>query len=328
MASQAIYLPDARDLDVLDVHPLREMEDANHLLDDHAALMKSYEDNGYLLLRNVLDPQSVRIARDAMLAVAVRQGLIEPGDDVGIWTGKPLSGALEDSPEFSGISRRLIEHPVNRAAMEKILGEPACPVPIVQYRIYPPHGPATAVHQDGFFSPGIQAYKPVWVPLTRCSREMGGLMVAVGQNRRGYFNNLARPSPFPLPEGLIPEDSWATTDYEPGDVLIVHPYTPHGARPNTSDRLRVTLDTRVQSAQHPTALAVTVTSVTPQSLTVDAGDLGELCLGVDEETLVRVVHPGIREPFSRFAEVTKPGMRLVLVRDGARAVMLRKASEG
>ena len=263
-----------------------------------------------------------------MLAVAARHGLIDPGDEVGAWTGKPLSGALEDSPEFSGISRRLIEHPVNCAMMEMILGEPACPVPIVQYRIYPPHGPATAVHQDGFFSPGIQAYKPVWIPLTPCSRAMGGLMIAIGQNRRGYFNNLAKPSPFPLPEGLIPDDCWGTTDYEPGDVLIVHPYTPHGSRPNTSDRLRVTLDTRVQSAQYPTALPVTVKSVTPHSLTVDAGDLGEQSFSVDKETLVRVVHPGIREPFSRFAEVTRPGMRLVLVRDGDRAVMLRKASEG
>ena len=48
MASQAVYLPDAQDLDVLDVHPARDLEDANHLLGDHAALIQSYEDNGYL----------------------------------------------------------------------------------------------------------------------------------------------------------------------------------------------------------------------------------------------------------------------------------------
>lgn len=328
MASRAIHLPDAEDLNVHDIHPSRELEDSSHLLNDHAALMRSYEADGYLLLRNVLNIPSVETARDAMLAVAARHGLIEEGDTSAVWTGKPLPSAMEESSEFSGISRRLIDHPENRAMMEKILGQPACPVPIVQYRIYPPHGPVTAVHQDGFHSPGIQEYKPVWIPLTPCSREMGGLMVAIGQNHRGYFNNLAKPSPFPLPVGVIPEDSWGTTDYEPGDVLIVHPYTPHGARPNISNRLRVTLDTRVQSAKHPTALAVTVKSVTPQSLTVDADDLGERTFSVDDDTFIRVVNPGIREPFSRFAEVTKPGMRLVLVRDDERAVMLRKASEG
>lgn len=328
MSSRALYLPEAEDLDVRDVYPSRDLEQSNHLLGDHAALTKSYEDNGYLLLRKILNPRSVEIARDAMLAVAARLGLIDPGDELGIWTGKPLPKGTEDSPEFRGIARSLIEHPENRTTMEKMLGEPACPVPIVQYRIYPPNGPATAVHQDGFASPGIQDYKPIWIPLTPCTREMGGLMVAIGQNHRGYFNNLAKPSPYPLPVGVIPEDSWGTTDYEPGDMLIVHPYTPHGSRPNISNRLRVSFDTRVQSARHPAALAVTVKLVTPKSLTVDADGLGEQTYAVDEDTYIRVVHPGIREPFDRFAEVTKPGMRLVLVREGDRAVMLRKASEG
>ena len=43
---------------------------------------------------------------------------------------------------------------------------------------------------------------------------------------------------------------------------------------------------------------------------------------------VRVLDPGVREPFERFAEVTKSGMRLVVVMDGDYAVMLRTASEG
>ncbi|MBV1688971.1 phytanoyl-CoA dioxygenase family protein [Novosphingobium sp. G106] len=327
MAARALNLPDAEDLNVLDVHPLREMEPSNHLLEDHAALMRSYEENGYLLLRQILNPESVAEARDAMLAVAAQVGLTEPGDSTGVWTGKPFLPGMEESPEFSGISHRLIEHPENRAVLEKILGERLSVVPIVQYRIYP-HGPGTAVHQDGFQSPGIKDYKPVWIALAPCDRTMGGLMVAVGQNKRGFFNNIAKPAPYPVPEGVIPADSWATTDYQPGDVLIVHPYTPHGARPNVSNRLRVSFDTRVQSARNPSAMAVTVKSVTPDSITVDADELGERTFKVDEDTFVRVVHPGVREPFNKFSEVTKPGMRLVLVREGDRVAMLRKASEG
>jgi ectoine hydroxylase-related dioxygenase (phytanoyl-CoA dioxygenase family) len=325
--SEALRLPEARDLEVRDVVPHGELKSCNHLLDDHAALMRFYEENGYILLRQVLEPSSVARARDEMLAVAARHGLVAPGDEQGVWTGTSAN-IHEESPEFSGISRRLIEDPANLAVMEKVLGEPACVVPIVQYRLYPPNGPITRIHQDGFYSPGIQDYKPVWVALTPCQRELGGLMLAVGQNRRGYFHNLAKPSPFPVPVGVIPDESWSTTDYMPGDVLIVHPYTPHASRPNTSNRLRITFDTRVQSARNPSAMAVTVKAVTPQSVTVETEVFGERTYGVDAQTFVRVLDPGIREPFERFAEVTKPGMRLVLVAEGERAVMLRKAAEG
>lgn len=327
MSVQALNLPDAKDLNVLDCEPRGELESCNHLLDDFPALQRFYEDNGYVLLRQVLHKPSVEEARDAMLAIAARHGLVRPGDPTGTWTGKVVDPIPEESVEYAGISRRMFAYPENLAVMAKVLGEPACMVPNVQYRLYPPNGPITIVHQDGFYSPGIHDYKPVWVTLTPCQREVGGLMVAVRQNKRGYFHNLAKPSPFPVPEGVIDPSSWATTDYMPGDVLIVNPYSPHASRPNRSDRLRVTFDTRVQSARKPSALAATVKSVTANSITVDAEGFGERTYSVSEQTFIRVLNPGIREPFARFAEITKPGMRLLVVIDGDRAVMLRKAAE-
>ena len=324
--TQGLHLPDAQDLNVRDVRPRQVLQSCNHLLDDHAALTRFYEDNGYVLLRQVLNRESVIEARDAMLAVAARHGLVEPGDAEAKWTGKPFAGGMEESPEFNGISLRLVEHPDNLKVLAKVLGEKPCMVPNVQYRTYPPHGPVTIVHQDGFYSPGIQDYKPVWIPLVPCPKEVGGLMVAVGQNKRGYFHNLAKPTPFPVPVGVIPEDSWATTDYEPGDVLLVHPYSPHASMPNTSDRLRITFDTRVQSAARPSAVAATVVAVTPNSITLDAEVIGRRTLRVDHDTYLRPIDPGIREPFERFAEVTKPGMRLVAVMDNDYLVMLRKAT--
>jgi len=327
MSVQALNLPDAKDLNALDCEPRGELESCNHLLEDFPALQRFYEDNGYLLLRQVLHKPSVEEARDAMLAIAARHGLVRPGDPTGAWTGQAIAPIPEESPEYAGISRRMFEYAENLAVMAKVLGEPACMVPNVQYRLYPPNGPITIVHQDGFYSPGIHDYKPVWVTLTPCQREVGGLMVAVRQNKRGYFHNLAKPSPFPVPEGVIDPSSWATTDYMPGDVLFVHPYSPHASRPNRSNRLRVTFDTRVQSARNPSALAATVKSVTATSITVDADGLGERTYAVGEQTFIRVLNPGVREPFARFAEITKPGMRLLVVIDGDRAVMLRKAAE-
>lgn len=328
MIVDMINRPEADDLDVADVRAEGELESCNHLLADRQALERFYEEKGYILLRGVLDPITVTQARDAMLAVAAGLGLTEPGDPTGKWTGKPLPGGMEESDLYAGIAKRLIEHPANLAVLEQVLGEPACAVPIVQYRTYPPHSKLGTVHQDGFYSPGIQDYKPVWITLTPCTRDMGGLAIAVGQNRRGYFHNVGKPNPFPIPRDAIPADSWATTDYMPGDVLLVHPCTPHCGLANTTDRLRVSFDSRVQSAAHPSAVAATVTGFTTDSVTVDADHIGQCTLTVDKDSFIRPINPGIREPFEGFANYMQPGMRLVVVRDGDRAVMLRKAAEG
>jgi len=326
MATQAINMPDAQDIDTLAIKPKREFEDCTALLDDHEALNRFYEDNGYLFFRHALSPQSVAQARDEMLAVAAdNYGMVAKGDLTAKWTGKPLMGFSEEGPEFSGISRRLIEDPSNQEFLAKVMGEPACMVPNVQYRIYPPKGPVTPVHQDGFYSPGIADYRPIWTALVDCPRNVGGLMVAVGEHKRGYFHNLGKPTPFPIPEGLVDPDTWATTDYEAGDVLVVHPYAPHAAMPNTSDQLRVTLDTRVQAARNPAAFSATVQSVTPTSVTVKADDpaIGDVTLDVNEDSFIRVRDRGVRESFSGFAEYTVPGMNLLVVRDGSKATMLR-----
>jgi len=328
MSAQALSIPNAPDLEISDIHPLRELESVNHLLDDHAALMRFYDENGYILLRNVLSPASIARARQEMFAVLERHGAIAPGDTQGVWTGKPFPGDMEESAEFSGISKRLVEDPANLKLMEKILGEPACMVPNVQYRAYAPGSAFGRVHQDGFYSPGIQDYKPVWITLTDCDRKMGGLALAVGQNKRGYFHNLAKPPTFSIPRDAIPADSWATTDYRAGDALIVHPYTPHTGMPNGSNRFRVSFDTRVQSAKNPSAVAATVKSVTPNSITVQIDERGEKTFNVDKECFIRVRSPGVREKFEDFANITKPGMRLIVVSEGNRAVMLRKAAEG
>ncbi|WP_313808440.1 phytanoyl-CoA dioxygenase family protein [Sphingobium sp.] len=328
MTVDVINRPEADDLQVQDVVAAGELESCNHLLDDPAALNRFYEDNGYILLRGVFDPDTVARARDEMLAVAAQMGLVEPGDPTGRWTGKALPASMEESDLYAGIAKRLIEDPANLSVMEKVLGEPACSVPIVQYRTYPPHSKLGTVHQDGFYSPGIQDYRPVWVSLTPCTRDMGGLALAVGQNKRGYFHNVGKPNPFPIPRDAIPDESWATTDYIPGDVLIVHPCTPHCGLPNTSDRLRISFDSRVQSAANPSAVAGTVTAFTPNSVTVDADRVGEITLSVDEDSYLRPVNPGVREKFEDFVDYMKPGMRLVVVRDGDRTVMLRRAAEG
>lgn len=323
MNTAPINRPDAQDCKVLDIDPKGELASCNALLGDMLALNRFYEENGYLLFRQVLDRGSINEARDAMLAIAADLGLVRPGDSEALWTGKPFAGGMEENPVFNGIAKRLTDHPANRAFLTQVLGDAPCMVPTVQYRTYAPDSPLGPIHQDGFYSPGIQDYRPLWITLTPCPREVGGLMIAVGQTRRGYLHNVGKPSPFPIPADAIPADSWASTDYLPGDVLVVHPLTPHCGQPNRSNRLRISFDTRVQSANNPRSMAATVKAVTPDSITVETDDFGERTLTVDADTFLRPVNPGVREPFEKFAEITRPGMRLQVVVDGQRATMLR-----
>lgn len=326
MSTNALNMPNAKDIDPLAIIPSKEFKDCTDLLDDHDSLNEFYEENGYLFFRGALSSRSVARARDEMLAIAAdRFGLVRKGDPTAKWTGTPLKDFSEDGAEFAGISRRLIEDPSNQEFLANVLGEPAAMVPLVQYRLYPPNGPVTPVHQDGFYSPGIHGYRPVWTALVDCPREVGGLMIAVGQHKRGFFHNLAKPKTFAVPDGVIDPDSWTTADYKAGDVLVVHPLSPHAGTPNRSDRLRVTLDTRVQSAKNPRAFSATVKAVTPNSLTVTADEaVGEVTVSVGRDTFIRVRDPGFREDFDHFVEYTRPGMRLLVVRDAENhAQMLR-----
>ena len=327
MAVESISLPGAEPLTVNDINPVRELEDCNHLLGDHEALMRFHDEKGYILLRDVISHEALDRCREEMFAFMVRHGLIEPGATEPVWTGKPFPGGMEESPEFSGISRRLVEHPENLKVMAQILGEPAAMIPIVQYRTYPPGGSTTGPHQDGFYSPGIKNYKPVWLPITNCEREVGGLAVAVGQCNSGYFHNLAVP-PFNIPLGVIPADSWATTDYYPGDVLVLNPYAPHASMPNTSNRCRVTIDTRVQSAAHPRVLLADVLEAKPDSIRVRSTDGLERNFRVDDDTFIRIEHPGVRQSIEDYVANTEVGRRIVVIFDGDHAETLRRASEG
>ena len=74
-----------------------------------------------LLFRQVLDIGSITEARDAMLAIAADFGLVRPGDSEALWTGKSFAGGMEENPIFSGIAKRLTDHPGNQPFLTQVL---------------------------------------------------------------------------------------------------------------------------------------------------------------------------------------------------------------
>lgn len=328
MQATSVTLEGAIDIDAASVRPTGGLLDSNDALEDFAELTRRYDDQGYLLFRSVLDQGSITKALRRMMAVMARHGIVAADATEPVWTGVPLQGAHEESTEFKGICRDLLEAPENLAVFEKILGEPVCPVPIVQYRSYPPLSPLGVVHQDGFYNQGIHGFRPVWIPLMKIDDEVGGLALAAGRHKQGLVHNLAKPPNFPIAAQSIPEDCWATTTYFPGDVLIVHPHTPHVGLANRSDRVRFSIDTRVQSAANPCVLLGDVVATDAGSMTLRTAD-GDRRLAVDGGTYIRTGESrGSRVPLEKFVDVTEIGMRVVAAVSGSHATMIRRASEG
>jgi ectoine hydroxylase-related dioxygenase (phytanoyl-CoA dioxygenase family) len=148
----------------------------------------------------------------------------------------------------------------------------------------------------------------------------------VRQCNRGYFHNVAKSPPH-IPDGVIPDDAWATTDYFPGDVLVLNPFTPHASMPNRSNRCRVTLDTRIQSAADPRVIVGDVVGANDNAITVRKGDGSQATFKVDDETMIRIQSPGIPEKRSEYAHRVEVGRAVLVVRDGDRAVMLRRTND-
>ena len=97
------------------------------------------------------------------------------------------------------------------------------------------------IHYDYGVS-GVQDMLTSWIPLMEIPVQIGGLAVQPG----GHLGPPRRPRPL-----SATEPGWATTSYEPGDVIIFHCLTPHAALPNRGSTLRISGDFRWQRPDQP-----------------------------------------------------------------------------
>jgi len=230
---------------------MRELVDSTAVQADQAGLWRRLADDGYLFFRRLLRPADVQAAYESVHAEL----------SLGGWTdgdGHPASprralqfrDALAD-PSFraalaSRALNRLAYRPPLRGVIRLILGAGAFSYPVKVLRVVYPEarGAVTRgryVHQD-FATSGVQDMLTTWLPLMDIPAQLGGLAVLPG-------SHLGPPlSPWLLPANEL---GWATTDYQPGDVLVFHCLTAHAALPNHADRLRISADFRWQAADQP-----------------------------------------------------------------------------
>ena len=230
---------------------MRELADSTALRADPAALRQRLASDGYLFFRRLLRPADVSAAYDSVRAELALGGWLDPP---GVRPGPPPAASFADAladPSFRAAlaSRglnRLAYLPPLRGAVRLILGASAFCYPVKVLRTVYPESPTTVtrgryVHQD-FAVSGVQDMLTSWLPLMRIPPQLGGLAVLpgsqLGKPRRPWLLRADAPG-------------WATTDYQPGDVLLFHCLTSHAALPNHSDQLRISADFRWQAADQP-----------------------------------------------------------------------------
>jgi hypothetical protein len=98
------------------------------------------------------------------------------------------------------------------------------------------------VHQDASYNKHMSNFITCWTPLVETDEKCGGVEVFWGSGNLGEIE--VEQTDFWL-EGL-PKDEYETyyENMKPGDILLLNPNVLHASRPNTSERIRISIDFR------------------------------------------------------------------------------------
>ena len=257
----------ARELELGGKHLAGELREANGILGDPAALRARMEEDGYLLIRGLQERDRVMAARRVVLESLAAAEQLDPAAP--LMDGVLRSGAkgafyggtkhITHSPEFLA----LVESPEIMNFFEQFLGGAVLTYSYKWLRAVAT-GQQTGAHYDiVYMGRGTQNVFTCWTPLGDVPLAEGPLAVLVGSHRferiretygrmdvdrdriEGWFSE----DPVELVDHFGGE--WRTTEFRAGDVLIFSMFTMHASVTNTTNRIRLSADTRYQLASEP-----------------------------------------------------------------------------
>lgn len=248
---------------------LGRLRESNEYLNDPARLDALLNDEGYLFFRNVLDRGEVLRVKQDMTRVLQAQGIVKPGESEPVWSGQDLD-ALQDDALYALDSYPALCQGSAKKIADQVFNGPSFVFkgPTLRYSLPADAAHVTPAHQDYFFIRANDQFRTLWIPLMDIDQQVGGLVVAGGSHKGGLREHVERDDVFSYvlkgrkQKGVALEEiapPWLTTDYHPGDLLVFHHLTLHWALPNTSDRVRLSIDTRAQPASTPRTFQMTRT---------------------------------------------------------------------
>jgi putative sterol carrier protein len=233
---------------------MRDLRDSSEIAQEPDRLRQRIAEDGYVFFRGLLDPQPIRALAGDLLSALQREGWLRDGVAAEEAPLVPPARDFKNANFYGGYTalqrleyfHALPHEPALTEIMRNLLGPDVFLHPRKTGRIVWPTRlgttPGIYPHQD-FVVEGVPDMFTSWIPFVDCPRELGGLAVLVGSQNQGVaprFDQVDRS-----------DDTWATTDYKVGDVLIFHCLTAHAALANGTDGLRLSGDYRWQSAADP-----------------------------------------------------------------------------
>ena len=243
------------------------LREANNLLDDREALSARMEEDGYLLIRGMHNPETVKATRRFLLenldeneqldrAYPLSHGVPAKGKR-GLFMGG--NKAVTHQPDFLNLVE---SHEIMRFC-EAFFDAPVITYDYKWLRVVQPGGFTGAHYDIVYMGRGTQQVVTCWTPIGDVPLDMGPLVILVGSHRfdvlkqtygkmdvdRDHVTGSFSYDPIELVDRY--GGRWGTSTFEMGDVLLFGMFTMHGSLDNTTRRFRLTTDTRYQPADEP-----------------------------------------------------------------------------
>lgn len=243
-----------------------EMRDSTLFAADAGRLRAEIATYGYALIRGLVPADAALRAEGQIRRMLAGRGWTTADNAGERVLRTPVKGA-ETEDYWDLYSAVLANEAINALAWEPglrdlvtaLLGPTAYTYPMKTVRLVFPAalgGSAIPVHRDNRGGPWVRDMFTTWVALGHIDPAMGGITMLQGSQTYRY--PAVREPGAPRPPGAggppIPGDEspeWVSTEFRPGDVVLFHCYTLHKGIANHSDRVRLSVDYRWQSTEHP-----------------------------------------------------------------------------
>ena len=269
------------DTDATAFGELRASDDA---MGDGTELGRRLDADGYLFIPGYLDRDEVLHARRELLDRLARLGWLAADRDVEDAVPAPDKGRPFAMNELAGSSPALLSLLYGRrmiSLFEGLFEDPVRHFDFTWMRVVGP-GHGTLPHMDNvFMNRGTAKLLTAWTPLGDIDTTLGGVAVLEGSHRLDdiirdyatrdvdtYCANSTDPAELDKARSGLPWGGtlstdpvglrrqlglrWLTRDYRAGDLLVFTMHTAHlGLDNNTTDRFRLSSDSRYQPASEP-----------------------------------------------------------------------------
>lgn len=259
----------------VDEHSFGWLEDSSAIRNDPASLQQSMDENGYLYIKGFFPREVVLEARKVLVETLAKDGIFEEG--------KPLiDGILKEGvhPKFHTTAwknqpaiNRVVFGPEVHQFYTAFLGGAIRHFDYIWLRTMG-CGHGTAPHCDiVYMGRGTHRLYTAWIPYGEVPLEVGGLMILEKSHLqadriRNYLNSDVDTSCTNIPghdgwkhNGQLTNNPvslrqkfggrWLTSEFQPGDLLTFRMDTIHGSIDNTTQRIRLSTDTRYQRSDEP-----------------------------------------------------------------------------